>query len=126
MTGWTTEELDRIERARELELTSARPDGALREPVTIWVVRHDADLYVRSWRGPTGRWYRAAHESGAARIRAGGVEKDVRLVVVDDEINDVVDAAYRQKYRDSSYLASMVRPEARATTLKLVPDPTAD
>jgi hypothetical protein len=37
MTPWTTDELERIERARELGLASLGPDGTLRKPITIWV-----------------------------------------------------------------------------------------
>ena len=54
MTGWTSEELDRIGTAQELEVTSLRADGTLRQPVTIWVIREGDDLYVRSWRGRSG------------------------------------------------------------------------
>jgi hypothetical protein len=48
MGEWTSDELDKIAGAEELELASARRDGTLRKPVTIWVVRHGDDLYVRS------------------------------------------------------------------------------
>jgi hypothetical protein len=52
MTTWTSDELDNIGNADELQLTTRRPDGSLRNPVTIWVVRHGDDLYIRSYRGP--------------------------------------------------------------------------
>ena len=48
MTDWTTDELDKIGRAEELEITTLRRDGTPRKPVTIWVVRDGQDLYVRS------------------------------------------------------------------------------
>jgi hypothetical protein len=63
-----------------------------------------------------------AHHQG--RIRAGGVEKDFTVVAeTDPGVNDQIDAGYRTKYRRSadSYVPPMVSPEARATTLKLVP-----
>jgi hypothetical protein len=128
MAEWTKAELDRIAAADELELAPARRDGTLRKPVTIWVVRHGDDLYVRSWRGRTSAWYRAAHQTHEGRISAGGVEKDVRLVEAGDDVNDAVDGAYRSKYRRyaDSYVEPMVRSEARATTLKLVPRPQAE
>ena len=47
MTGWTSEELDRIGAAQELEVTALRGDGTLRQPVTIWVVREGDDQYGR-------------------------------------------------------------------------------
>jgi hypothetical protein len=46
------------------------------------------------------------------------VEKDVGLIEPDDA-GDAIDAAYRSTYR--SYSESIVSPEARAATLKLVP-----
>lgn len=40
----------------------------------------------------------------------------------DELANDPVDAAYRRKYvRYSQYVEPMVSPQARATTLRLVP-----
>jgi hypothetical protein len=122
MTAWTTDELGRIGAAEELEITARRSDGSLREPVRIWVVRVGDDLYIRSWRGDEGGWFRAAHASQAAHVSAGGVDRDVAVLDADDEINDAVDHAYRQKYnRYPSYVPSMVALPARATTLKLLP-----
>ena len=122
MSTWTSDELRKIEAAEELDLASARPDGTLRNPVTMWVVRHGDDLYVRSVNGRGSSWFRAVHPRHEAHIRAGGVDKDVLLVETDD-VNDELDAAYRAKYRRyaESIVGSIVSPQARAATLKLVP-----
>jgi hypothetical protein len=48
MTTWTSEELNKIGTAVELEIVSLRRDGTLRNPVTIWVVRLGDDLYVQA------------------------------------------------------------------------------
>jgi len=119
--AWTRAELQKVGGAEELELTPRLSDGGLGRPVIIWVVPSGEDLYVRSWRGSAGEWYRRALQSGEARISAGGVERDVRAVRPAEEVNDDVDAAYRSKYGGDDYVDSMVRPEARATTLRLVP-----
>jgi hypothetical protein len=75
-----------------------------------------------SWRGDGGRWYRAANTSGEAQVSAGGVSKVVALLAAGDEVNDAVDAAYREKYgRYTGYVEPMIAPQARATTLRLVP-----
>lgn len=123
MTPWTDEELDRIGNAEELAIAPRRPNGQLRKPLPIWVVRVGDDLYVRSYRGRAGAWYRAALATHEGRIRAGGVEKDVVFVEeTDPGLNDQIDAAYRAKYgRYPQYVAPMVTPEVRATTLKLAP-----
>ena len=122
MSVWTSDELDRIGTAEELRLTTRRPDGTLRKPVTIWVIRHGDDLYVRSYRGPGGAWYRHAREHREGRVQAGGVDKDVRFADARHDLDDQIDAAYRAKYgRYSSYVEPMVAPAARATTLRLLP-----
>jgi len=126
MIAWTTDELDKIGKAEELEITSMRRDDSLRKPVTIWVVRYGDDLYVRSGYGRTSNWFRGTQDRHKGRIRAGGVEKDVRFVAADDNMKGEIDAAYRTKYRRyaASYLKPMVSPEARAATIKLVPRST--
>ena len=124
MRAWTSDKLNRIGAAEELRIAPRRRDGALRRPVTIWVVRCGDDLYVRSWKGRAGAWYRGARVCHEGCIEAGGVAKDVAFVEeADPRINDQVDAPYRTKYRHAGarYVDTMVRPEARTTTLKLVP-----
>jgi hypothetical protein len=122
MTAWTSEEFTRIGTAEELEIAPRRRDRTLRIPRTIWVVRHSDDLYVRSVNGRTSAWFRGAQLRHEAHIRAGGVDKDVHLVEVDD-LNDQIDAAYRTKYRRyaASIIDAIVSPRARAATLRLVP-----
>jgi hypothetical protein len=123
MTMWTGDELDKIGAADELELAVLRRDGTLRRPVPVWVVRVGDDLYVRSWRGRTAAWFRAAQRRHEGHIQAGGVDKDVTFVDADHDIDDALDAAYRTKYHrhGARFVSDMVSPEARATTLKLVP-----
>ena len=55
MTTWTNDELDQIGDADELRIAALRPDGTLRNPVTIWVVRRGDELYVRSYKGAGDR-----------------------------------------------------------------------
>jgi hypothetical protein len=123
MTGWTSDELTKIEAADELEIASFRRDGTLRSLVTIWVVRLGDDLYVRSVNGRTGAWFRGTQVRHEGRIGAGGVEKDVTFVDADDGINDQIDDAYRSKYRRYApgIVGSVLTPEARTATIKLVP-----
>jgi hypothetical protein len=124
MSAWTKDELAKIGAADELQIASLRRDGTLSNPVTIWVVRLGDDLYVRSYKGSGGSWFRAAQAGHEGRVRAGGVEKDVTFVEENDPgINDKVDAAYRTKYGrySAQYIDPMVAAEARETTTKLVP-----
>lgn len=122
MTQWTSDQLDKVGKAEELQIASIRRDGTLRKPVTIWVARHGDDLYVRSVRGRSAQWFRGTQERNEGRIRAGGVQQDVTFVE-DHDIDADVDAAYRAKYGRyaGSILNSVLTPEARSTTIKLVP-----
>ena len=124
MPTWTRDELAKIAAAEELELASVRGDDTLGNPVTIWVVRVGDDLYVRSWKGDAGAWFRAARVRPGGHIEAGGVGKDVTFVAeTDDDVNGRIDAAYRAKYRrhGARYVDPMVAATARAATIKLVP-----
>ncbi len=123
MTAWTSGELERIGGADELLIQSLRQDGTLRKPVTIWVVRVGDDLFVRSAYGESPGWLRGTRERHEGRISAGGLEKDVSFAPAEPEAADAIDAAYREKYRrhGAQYVASVVSPEARATSIRLVP-----
>ncbi len=127
MSAWTERELDKIAAADELEVASLRRDSTLRGSVTVWVVRHGDDLYVRSVKGPTGAWFRGTTARHEGRIQAGGVEKDVTFVKADDALKDAIDHAYRTKYRPyaANIVNSVLTPRARSATLRLVPHESA-
>jgi hypothetical protein len=123
MAAWTSDELTKIGDAEELELTSQRRDGSLRDPVTIWVVRHGDDLYVRSMHGRAGSWYRGTQTSHQGRVSAAGMDKDVTFADAEPGVADQLDAAYHSKYHryGANIVGGVVNTDARAATLKLVP-----
>lgn len=124
MAAWTSDDLKKIETAEELKIASLRRDGTLRNPVIIWVVRLGDDLYVRSVYGRGSAWFRGVQTRHEGQIRAGGVVKDVTFVEVPDSaISDQIDGVYRTKYRRyaASIINSIISPEARSATIKLVP-----
>ena len=123
MSGWTRAELEKVDAADELEIMSRRSDGSLRNPVTIWVARAGDDLYVRPVKGREGKWFRSTQVSHEGRIEAGGVKKDVTFEDADPQSSDAIDRAYRQKYRRyaASIVTSVLTPQARAGTLRLIP-----
>ena len=126
MSTWTSDELGRIGAAEELQLTSLRGDGTLRPYVMMWVVRAGDDLYVRSAYGPNNPWFRRAKASGAGRIRAGGLERDVTFAEATPGVHADIDAAYHSKYDryGPAIVGSVVGPEAEAVTIRLVPRET--
>ena len=126
MTTWTSDELNKIGEAEELQIASLRREGTLRKLVTIWVVRSGDDLYIRSVNGRGSAWFRGVQTRHEGQIRAGGVVKDVTFVEESDSsINDQIDTAYVTKYRRYASIAnSMVTPAVRSATIKLVPRST--
>ncbi len=128
MTAWTSSELDKVGGAEELEIASLRRDSTLRSSRTIWVVRVGDDLYVRSVNGRGSDWFRGVLTRHEGCIQAGGVEKDVTFVEMDDStIHEQIDAAYRKKYSHypKAYVDACVTPQARAASIKLVPRTTS-
>ena len=57
----------------------------------------------------------------AGRITAAGMTKEVTFEPVEGPINDLIDDAYRAKYRGSPYLGSMISARARFATVKVMP-----
>ena len=123
MIKWTSDELNKIGNAEELQISSLRGDGTLRKPVTIWVVRFGDDLYVRAVNGRSGAWFRGAQVRHAGHIQAGGIDKDVTFMDADPDINDQIDAVYHTKYHryGARIVDTIVSTDARSATIKLVP-----
>jgi len=111
MMGWRGEELERIGSSDELQIASIGPDGALWKPTTIWVVRLGDDLFVRSVNGRA----------------AGGDTRDITFVDAKGDLDDRIDGAYHTKYRRYSpgIAGSVLTPQARSATIRLIPHPTS-
>jgi hypothetical protein len=77
---------------------------------------------VRAAYGTGTGWHRVARAGHAARVRAGGVERDVIVEDAPPGTYDAVDAAYRAKYgrRYASIVEGITDEQARATTLRLL------
>ena len=127
MNEWTSDELAKIGAAEEVQIAPRRRDGSQGKPVTVWVVRHDDSLYVCSAvRGRDAVWFRGIQETHEGRIWAESIEKDVTFAEADHHLDEEIDAAYRVKYRGyrGRVLNSVLTPEARSTTVSLVPRTT--
>ena len=125
--AWTSEQLDRIETADELQIAVRREDGTLRRLLPIWVVRVEDSVYVRTWHRRDTGWFGHVLTTRRAHIRVPGVEVDVAVEEVGDGptgLRAAVDAAYRAKYGryGRSSVDAMVADAAVASTLRLVPE----
>jgi hypothetical protein len=122
MIAWNPTELERIASTREIEVSALRDDGALTKPVTIWAVRVEGELYVRSVRGGGGGWYKAAEQRHEGRIEADTTAVDVTFEDAPHHLDQEIDEAYKAKYGyPSSPVDSITTDAAQATTIRVVP-----
>ncbi len=122
MAVWLKEELQKIARADDLHIAPFRDDGkTYGTPTWIWSVAVGDALYVRAYNEVQSRWYRAALKQKAGRIAAAGLTREVAFETVGEESKDLIDEAYRIKYRESPYLKPMIGAGASAATVKITP-----
>jgi hypothetical protein len=122
MSGWSERDLDLVGAANGIIVAPDRADHTPGPAVPIWVVRVGEALYVRSYRGPSGGWYRRARGNGNGRIRSDGESLGSDFSeVAGTELRARIDEAYRVKY--GRYGSSYVTPMASdsETTLQLEP-----
>ena len=124
-TTWSTEDLEQIGRAEELQIVTKRADGTLRRWVPIWVVCVGDQVYVRTWYRRDNGWFGHVLGSRRARIRVPGLEVDVAVEDVGEdraELRANVDAAYHAKYGPygGPSVDRMTTDTAAATTLRLI------
>ena len=110
---WTTSELRDLATLHSLQLTAGGSDDS----VELGMVVVDGRLYVRSFRGPVSRWYRAAVESGDGRVICGGWTRGVTFAAAGEVPG--IESAYASKYGGSAGLVGTA--QARAATLQISP-----
>lgn len=121
MSSWNQTTLQNIIEEDDLHISPFRSDGeTYGTPTWIWCVEVDEALYVRAYNGQNSSWYQSAIEQKAGRIHAAGEKWEVSLEPVDgNEINHLIDEAYRQKYEGSPYLKPMISEQARSATVRV-------
>jgi hypothetical protein len=109
-----------LERTREVEIETRSSDGA-RHRVVIWVLVIDGTVYVASYRGPRGRWWRELLRAGEGALIVGRRRVPVHPHRVrSEETKRAVSSAFGRKYaRSGSSLAAMQTREVLDTTLRL-------
>jgi hypothetical protein len=114
--------IERFDAAGTVDIETRSAKGT-KHSVPIWIVVADGVPYVRSVRGPQGRWYRELLARGDGAVVAGGTRVPVRATR-DSSASaiEAVSGALRRKYPGSGQsLASMLRAEVLGTTVRLEP-----
>lgn len=109
-----------LDRSNEVDIETRSPEGRAHS-VPIWVVVDQGDVFVRTYRGKTSRWYRELL-AGKGALVVDGKRIPVRAVAAaDSESVKRTSDGYRKKYRKGSSLDSMLLPNVLPTTLRLEP-----
>ncbi len=123
MAQFSAEDLRVLAETDEVEIETPRAQGSSRRTI-IWIVVDGERVYIRSVRGPAGRWYQAVGGGGEARLHAAPRVWTIRTVPVTAQADVArVSDAIRRKYQDRSPgpTAAMLRPDVLPTTLRVEP-----
>ena len=115
--------LDVLRALDEVEIETRMAEDAPWHRVIIWVMVDDADrVFVRSVRGPVGRWYREVVSHPACVLHANRrVIPALAVAATDDEQVEACSRALVAKYASGPSVVAMLRPEVLPTTLRLEP-----
>ncbi len=105
----------------EIEVVTSRHDGTPRRTV-VWPVVQDGVAYVRSYKGPAGKWYREALARPDGALAVGGRYVPIRFVPATDPASIAAcSAALARKYVVDPSLPSMLIDDVLPTTLRIEP-----
>jgi len=119
--GFSTDELDLLDRTEEVEIETTGADGVAHRTI-IWAVVDDGEVFIRSYRGPDARWYREALDHPAVAIAVDGRLLPAQAVPATDASSiERTSAALLRKYDGDPAAQRMVRDEILDLTLRLEP-----
>ena len=122
--SFAAEILSLLDEAEEVYIETRRDADSPEHHTIIWVVVVEGEVFVRSVRGPKGRWYREISANPEGVLHAEDTRIRARATPATDEMTtDAVSEAIRSKYEDAwpGPTAGMVRQEVLPTTLELSP-----
>src|SRR5215475_767497 len=119
MADFDAETLHALRDVQEVRIrTEKHPNSA----VVIWLVVADDEVFVRSWLGAKGRWYRDLAAGGPATLEYGARGLAVQAIPArDPDTVARVSREFLRKYQPSSHAQEMVGSETLPTTLRLEP-----
>jgi len=118
----TNFDADTLRELRDVQEVAIRTEKHPKSAVVIWVVVADDEVFVRSWRGAKGRWYRDLAAGGPATLEFAGRRVAAQAFPASDP--SAIARASREflrKYQRGSHAQEMVRSETLPTTLRLEP-----
>ena len=114
-------DLAALAAAVEIEVETHAPSGSVHRTI-VWPVVDAGVVYVRSYKGPNGRWYREAIADPEVALHVDGRRLPATAVPATDPISiRACTNALRAKYRGDSSLPAMLVAAVLPTTLRIVP-----
>jgi hypothetical protein len=116
--------LERWNTTDEIDIETSASPGAKVHRTTIWIVVDGDDAYVRSVRGPAGRWYREITANPSGAVWADGDRVAVKAEAANDpasieKVSQAIRAKYERRWKGPT--DSMLLPDTLPTTLRLIP-----
>jgi hypothetical protein len=127
--GWDTlglmsfsgEDLAALTAAEEVRIETQAPGGPVHRTI-IWIAVEGDEVYIRSVRGPRGRWFREAQANPAIAIQVNGRRLPATAIPATDPASiERASKALARKYALDPALRTMLIPETLDTTLRVEP-----
>jgi hypothetical protein len=114
-------DLEQLAATEEVEVETHSKAGDVHRAI-VWPLVRDGVVYLRSFHGPAGRWYREALADPDIALVIEGRRVPARAVPAPDDASvEACSEALREKYRRSYSLAAMLAPATLPTTLRIEP-----
>ena len=114
-------DLDLLAAAKEIRVETRSPAGEVHKTI-VWPLVRDGIVYLRSYKGPSGRWFRQALADPEIALLFDRRRLPARAVPATDAASvEACSAALREKYRRSYSLEAMLVPDVLPTTLRIEP-----
>jgi hypothetical protein len=113
---------DTLRELRDVQEVAIRTEKHPKSAVVIWVVVADDEVFVRTWLGAKGRWYRDLAAGGPATLEFAGRRLAMQALPASNQaVVAHVSREFLRKYQRSTHAQEMVRSETLPTTLRLEP-----
>lgn len=114
-------DLDLLATTKEIRVETHSQSGEVHKTI-VWPVVRDGAVYLRSYKGPNGRWFREASADPDITLLFDRRRVPARAVPATDAASvEACSAALRDKYPRSYSLEAMLVPEVLSTTLRIEP-----
>ena len=114
------DDLEQIAAAKEVTIETRSSDRVY--GTVIWIAADDDALYVRSFRGESGKWYQRARSDPRVDLIVGDTRVALRAVLaIDTHSVKRASDGFRRKYPKGRSLDGMLVSNVLHTTLRLEP-----